>query len=470
MTVLIGLTYVVYFMVLGAGVRIAFNLMAKNKFVIRQKTEFFAHAFFQGVFLHIVLFNVMQVLTGSVWVLVSSVGLLTLTCFALILWQLKQGVSIESESAEHKQTVVVSILVVLASAFIYWNAYMLPNIAWDSWAVWEGKAEQWIIHGLNANIVRWEQWLDNDQALFNQAANYPDGLSLVYYLPKLLVNQGFAVTHVVYFFAFAMMTLLLVKRVAKFGASIYLQAFMVLIIYTTPIISNHLMMQGYADIWLAMYVLLIMLTLMDFKETGHAGIGIALLCYLITLPMLKLEGWIWLLLFVVSYALVWLWQNQHKNWVIGGTLLLLLVFVSGVINFSFPFGDVIINHQEIVIFNIINTPIQFVNITEQLLISFFWQNNWSLLWLGLPFLIFTFFSQSHDQASHVAQVFFIAALLCFLFLFYFTEASKWALDLTAINRLVLQLTPCYLFLLFKMLTQIESFQPKDQPTSINHSS
>ena len=460
MTLLTGFLYVIYFFVLGAGTRIAFNLFTKNKLIIGQKTEFLAHAFFQGVFFHIVFFNVLQLFYWSVPGLLICIGMLTFICALLIAWQLKQGLTVEGNNAQHKQTAVVTLVVIVGSFFIYWNGHMLPNIAWDSWAVWEGKAQQWIIHGLNFDIVRWAGWLENDHTLFNQAANYPDGLSLIYFLPKLIVNQSFAVTHVVYLFAFAMMTVLLVSRVAKYGASVYLQAFMVLIIYTTPLISNHLMIQGYADIWLAMYVLLIMLTLMDYKETGHRGVGITLLCYLAILPMLKLEGWVWLLLFILAYVLVWLWQSKRKNWIIGTALMLVFIVVSGIIDITLPFGDLIINHNRIVIFNLIDTPIQFVNITDQLLTSFFWQNNWSLLWLGLPFLIVTFFTQRHDHANHVAQVFFIAALLCFLFLFYFTEASKWALDLTAINRLVLQLTPCYLFLLFKMLSQIENYKPK----------
>ncbi len=460
MIVLIGFIYVVYFLLLGAGARFAFNMITNNQLVIAQKTEFIAHAFFQGVFLHIIFFNTLQLLNLSVSGLLTGVGLLILSSIATIFWQLRRGLTIETNPNNHKQAVVISLLIIIGSMFIYWNAYSLPNIAWDSWAVWEGRAQQWVNHGLGAEILRWDEWLQNDRALFNQAANYPDGLSLIYFLPKLLFNQGFAATQVVYLFAFALMTVLLVRRVAKNGTSIYLQAFMVLVIYTTPMISTHLMIQGYADIWLAMYVLLVMLTLMDYKETGYSGLGMSLLCYVAVLPMLKLEGWIWLILFFVAYLLVWLWQNKHRSWIFGAAVFLVLIFISGIINFSSSWGDLVINRHNITVFNLLNTPIEFINITDQLLASFFWQNNWSLIWLGLPFLMVSFFTQKHDQAHLVAQVFLITALLCFLFLFYFTEASKWALDLTAINRLILQLTPCYLFLLFRMLAHFEHFKPK----------
>jgi hypothetical protein len=385
---------------------------------------------------------------------------------ALIVWQLKRGLVIENSKTGNRHGAIIISLVIMGSVFIYWNGHMLPNIAWDSWAVWEGKAQQWVIHGLNADIVQLDKWLLTDQALFNQAANYPDGLSLIYYLPKLISNQGFAVTQLVYLFAFAMMTILLISRIAKGGASIYLQSFMVLIIYTIPMISNHLMIQGYADIWLAMYVLLIMLTMVDYQETKYRGIGITLLCYLAILPMLKLEGWVWMFMFILSYALVWLWQNHYKVWICVTTLLIIATVGWGIIDFTFPFGDLIIKHNQMVIFNIINTPIHFTNVSEQIMTSFFWQNNWSLIWLGLPFILITFFTQPHDKVIRVAQVFFIVALMCFLFLFYFTKASQWAVDLTAINRIILQLTPCYLFLLFKMLKQVENYKLEDKKAPV----
>ena len=459
MTVLFGLIYVIYFLLLGTGVRFAFNLFTKNQLSIESKTEYFAHAFFQGVFFHIVMFNILQLFHWPISGLLSLIGTVVLINLSLITWQFNSGLTVQAGKPRIKSAAAVLILVLIGSSLIYWTGHMLPNIAWDSWAVWEGKAEQWLVHGLHTDVVLWDQWILQNNALFNHAANYPDGLSLMYYLPKLIFNQGFAIMHVVNLFAFAMLTALLVSRVAKYGASIYLQIFMIMIIYTIPMINNHLMIQGYADIWMAMYLLLIMLTLMDYQETQHLGVGITLLCYLAILPLLKLEGWVWLLLFISSYLLVWLWQSKWRIWIWISLLAITLLIAFGFIDFSFKFGRLIINHERIVIFNLIDTPIQFFNITEQLLTSFFWQNNWSLIWLGLPFLIISFFTQRHDPASHIAQIFFITALLCFLFLFYFTEASQWALDFTAINRLVLQLTPCYLFLLFKMLAKIERYKP-----------
>ena len=157
MTVLTGFIYVIYFFVLGAGIRIAFNIFAQKQLIIVQKSEFIAHAFFQGVFFHIVLFNMLQLFDWSVSGLLFCVAMLILICTFLIAWQLRQGLIIKASNARHKQAAIVSLLVILGSIFIYWNTRLLPNIAWDSWAVWEGRAQQWIIHGLNVDIVRWDE-------------------------------------------------------------------------------------------------------------------------------------------------------------------------------------------------------------------------------------------------------------------------------------------------------------------------
>ncbi len=459
MTQLFGLLYALYFIILGYGIRAAFNWLTKRQLVIDKKTDFFAHAFFQGVFFHVVLFNLLQSMNLSNATVMLVLPVIMLACLVMIIRHiLNKGLKGQTMVPGIQNTVITGLLIAF-SVFIYWNGSLLPNIAWDSWAVWEGKAQQWVNHGLGADIMQWNNWINHEHAIFNPSANYPDGLSLIYFLPKFLLADGFAATQVVVLFAYAMMTLLLISRLAKIGAPRYFQVLMVVVIYTTPFVSNHLMIQGYADIWLAMYILLIMLSLMDYIDDAQVGVGLTVICYLLMLPMLKLEGWVWLLLFSLSYLLILLSNHRHKTRIyLGIAALLLIVVAFGGINLSFGMGDLIITAERITLFNLFDLQLQFVNITDALLISFFWQNNWSLLWLGLPFLLFSFFNKSHSRASQVSHVFLILALLCFLFLFYFTEASQWAQDLTAINRVVLQLTPCYLFLLFKMMVRIQGIQ------------
>ncbi len=400
-------------------------------------------------------YNVLQLLDlSNTYVLIVCL-LSLLLGLTLIVWHaLTSGITTEKIRPSKNDLVLIS-LSITCSGIIYWNSSQLPNMAWDSWMVWVGKADQWINHGLSIEINQLEAWAKDSHSVYNAAAHYPDGLSLIYFLPKLITSDYMNVTGILYLFAFVMITLLLLSRLDRLGAPFYLQLLMLVVLFTTPFINNHLMIQGYADIWMSMFIALIMLTFIDFHEKRDWGVGITLIAYLLMLPMLKIEGWIWLALFVIAHLMVKLMNHKHKNKIVLLTIVtsVLFLFLGG-INISLLPGNIIINTEKIEIFNLINSPIQFTNINESLLTGFFWQYNWSFIWVGLPFLLIYFVTSKHNKASQISHVFFTLALLCFMFLFYFTDASKWAQDLTALNRIVLQLTLSYLFLLFVMLTKL----------------
>ncbi|MFC3195488.1 hypothetical protein ACFODZ_14635 [Marinicella sediminis] len=465
MTVIYGLLYAAYFMLLGSGMRVMFNWVSGQHVLIHKKTEFFAQSFFQGIFLHVVLFNILQFFPlAHSWILILTGSLVSACLLVLILAQYHGKMLRFQSIAPTRLSLSLLVLVTAGTCLIYWNGRLLPNIAWDSWMIWEGKAKQWLAQGLNVEISQWQEWIGNPQAVFNVSAHYPDGISLLYFLPKLIFTDSNPVVHVLALVAYALTTLLMISRLAKFNTPGYLQLVFVMVMYSIPLINNHLMIFGYADIWMAMYVLLIMLTLMDYQDEGHQGTGLTIIGYLLLLPMLKLEGWVWLGLFVLAHLLVKAYRSRFRSHLaVVATVAIIVMMITDGIHLSTPLGQLIINSQQLVVFNLLNTPLEFSDIYAALLTGFFWQNNWSFIWLGLPFLLVTFFTQNQNRASQVSHVFMLLALLCFLFLFFFTTASQWARDLTALNRVVLQLTPCYLFLLFKMLSQLRGVADQPDP-------
>jgi hypothetical protein len=461
MMIITGLLYSIYFVILGLAARTSYHLISRSRLIIERKTDFMTHALFSGIFLHVLMFNVFQLvgINNQTALILTFVAVL-ISLAIIITHAIKFGAHAASIKPTKTNSVIIT-LVILGSLGIYWNGSQLPNIAWDSWMVWTGKANQWVNHGLSVPMNKMDGWLSSPNSIFNVSAHYPDGLPLIYFLPKLFNVTDSDTTYVLYLVTFAMMTLLLASRLQRKGASSYLQFFMVLVLYTTPLLNNHLMIGGYADIWMAMYIVLIMLTFIDYHEKRDLGVGITLICYLTMLPMLKLEGWVWLFLFIITHLIV-IAANHPDRLKIAGFFLavLLMVIALGGIKLTLPMGNITINTENIEIFHLIDANIQFVDITDEVLAGFIGQNNWSILWFGLPFLLISFFVNKHDHASQIAHVFFILALFCFFFLFYFTEASNWAKDLTALNRVVLQLVPCYIFLLFKMLNRLSGVQQK----------
>lgn len=460
MTFLAAVIYIFYFMGIGYGLLAGLSLANNNHANSRIQLNKLPYAFFLGLVIHVIIFNGLQlfetsrmsqlIIVAVIWLMFMSISIRHIYTFKQEPFNLNWA------------KVFPIIAICICSLLIYWNGSLLPNIAWDSWSVWEGKSQQWLQHGLHINIDQWQQWFQDNQSIFNHSAQYPDGLSLVYYLPGLLQLNAFGVVYIVYLFAFAMMTVLLVNKLTEFGAPVYLNLFFIAVLYTTPFISNHLVIQGYADLWLGMYVLLIVLSLIGYFEDRQLSTLLTTTCFLIILPMLKLEGWVWLFLFILAVLGVKLFNHDKGKWILIASLCLVLLFVIfGGINLSLPLGDLIINHERLVLFNLVDINFQFVNITNQLWISFFWQNNWSLLWVGLPFLLISFIKKSNSQAIQITHAFFVMSMLGILCLFYFTEASRWAIDFTAINRVILQLIPCYIFLLARLIVDINNKQTND---------
>lgn len=448
-----GLFYVIFLMLLGVASRITFSELTHNKNKIVVNFEFCIHSFFQGMLCLIVLLNAFQLLA------VTNNTVATLIVFTLLLSiaiVLKSILSSQFTMSEFNRSEFFFFSVVLASSLlIYINGALLPNIAWDSWSVWEGRANQWMAHGLGVKVALPQAWLYSDDSIFNLSANYPEGLSLLYFVPKLFTQSSFEITQILYFSAYAFTVLVLQNHIKEFGASYFLQLFFILLAFTLPLMGNHLMISGYADIWIAIILVLVLLTYIDYANYKKKAALITLLGYVCLLPMFKLEGWIWLTLLVLAHSVSVIKANKKAKFMLLGIVLLLIFLVWLGIDFETPFGPLILSSSQVNIFSLLKLQIEFTNISELLMSGLFWQNNWSLIWLGLPFLFISFFTQKQDSTSNTIHLFFTLSILSVLFLFYFTKASQWAEDFTAINRIVLQLTPCYLLLLFRMLTQFE---------------
>ncbi|MDJ1140445.1 hypothetical protein [Marinicella marina] len=464
MSFFIGLCLVFFLLMLGCAFRFGFSLLAQHKQPLQLDIDFVIHAFFQGILVLILMLNFVQFFTLSNQAITMLLLLMALiSCMVVLIGGLKLPFKIERPDPP---TLIVTALTISCSILIFIASHSLPNMAWDSWAVWEGKADQWFYHGLSSPIETWENWINGQNLLYNQSANYPDGLSLLFFTAKLATTNAFSAIHVLYLFAFTATTLLLANRIRDWEGSLFMQVFLVLVLYTTPLISNHLMIIGYADIWIGMILAMAMIAYLDCYKFKTKGALITLVGYLTLLPMFKLEGWVWLILLLLSHALLYLYKNKTSRIALGvfavGLLLIIVLFG---INIDTPFGQFKLSSEGLTVFTLIDSELSFTDVTDLLMSGFFWQNNWSLIWLGLPFLICSYLINSHSTAERVVHVFFVSAILSFLFLFYFTEASKWAVDFTAVNRVILQLTPCYVFLLFKMLTGWQGKNGSETPAT-----
>jgi hypothetical protein len=90
--------------------------------------------------------------------------------------------------------------------------------------------------------------------------------------------------------------------------------------------------------------------------------------------------------------------------------------------------------------------------------SLFLLPNWSLLWyLLLPLVAWRWRQLQRPDAAMLGLLLAYGMLFLFV-LFFFTDASRWAEDLTSLNRLLMHLVPLLLFWMALL-----ACPPRDRP-------
>lgn len=445
--------YTLYFMSLGIGFRLAVIKFMGIDLHKRRLSNLLAHGLFTGLLIHVLILNLLQ-LSGSHNALVLSVmALIFLACVIYTFYvTVKSGTIHNSTRINHQQVITITAIM-LASGVMIYNSYYVPNLAWDTWTVWVARAKQWYFHGLSVNFVQPHEWLKLNESLLNLSSHYPDGLSLIIYPMLYVSDTAKPMLLGLYLVIYGFLVLLMCNRLQKLQAPLTTRLFLVLVMYSTPLMVTHLLLPGYADLIMAVYILLIMLSLLDYNDMPKPALRLVIIAYALMLPMIKLEGWVWLMVFVFSHTFI-MWFNIRQRLLILSVMAAVFVlwWLTGGISWDTPFGPLIITPQEINLLNKAYVSFAFTDVSGALIAGLLWQFNWSLLWLGLPFLVVYMVAFKHNKAQQVSHLFFGLALALIVSLFYLTPAAKYALDFTAINRIILQLMPCYIFLLFSLLT------------------
>ena len=453
--ILLTFLYIVYLITLGIGIRLAVIKIMAIEPHPRRLSNLLAHGLFMGIFAHVSLLNILQWLGNNNVLILVFMALFFLACSSLIGYTIVKSGRIHLSTQISRHQAITLLLIILASCLVAYNSYHVPNLAWDTWTVWLGRAKQWYYHGLGVSLTQPQEWVNSNVGLLNLSSHYPDGLSLIFY-PLLFISDTIKpLLMILYLVIYAFLVLLICNRLQKIGAPLYLRLFLVVIMYSTPLLVNHLLLPGYADLIMAVYILLIMLGLLDYNDQGKSALRLAIMAYALMLPLIKIEGWVWLIIFLFSHSFI-MWFNLKQRLFILSAMVAVFVLwlVLGGLSLTTPYGPLIISPAEINLFNKAYLSFGLTNVTEAVFNGVIWQLNWSLLWFGLPFLGFYMVVLKHNKAKQVSHLFFVLALFVILALFYLTPAAKYALDYTAINRIFLQLMPCYIFLLFSMLTAV----------------
>lgn len=361
----------------------------------------------------------------------------------------RRRVSASAAAADGEWRVVTFGCIALLAvhfALVVWQARLLPTLPWDAWTTWIGKAQAWYAAPTWSEFVTPDAWLaaDDPNVRATLAPHYPEAI------PRLAVWVASAAGAFDTGAVNAWWPLLwLALGAALFGASrrdgmrrdaAAAAAFAAL---SLPLVNAHVALAGYADLWMAALVALAAIHLSrGLRERRWADV-LAGVLFAALLPAVKHEGAVWLLCLAAASV----WTALSPRWRIALPLAALIVVASGLMLGGLPIpapglGIVTLRWGAIDIPGIGELALFWRPVLPQVLSTLFALPNWHLLWFALPVVLAMRAGRLVRDRGDTAVAAFLALGFSFLFvLFFFTDASAWAENLTSVNRVLLHVAP-----------------------------
>jgi hypothetical protein len=357
-----------------------------------------------------------------------------------------------------------------AAASLAWRAFIAlreillrPTFPWDAWDAWAVKSKAWFLLGHYAPFVPMGQWIAgaSGESYSGPAWSYPSALAWlqvwfasaaggwvepIVNLPWLALWIGMLFGH------YGQWRALGLSRVRAMAFVYFLGSL--------PLVTVHVALAGYADLWIAAMIGFATLAWVRWLEQHDRNqLALACLCVL-SLPWIKLEGAVWMLIFagVAGYCSL---PRRRRRYVLGAIAVVVVI-------------GAMVGHLKVPLFGLgwvgLSLHAIEVPVIGTLAIAFhpdalagagaslFAQPSWHLLWYLAPIVVIWRWRQFREVRAARALGGFLAASLGFLgFLFLFTDAAQWAESYTAINRLMMHIVPVLITLL-AILTRDADFR------------
>ena len=361
----------------------------------------------------------------------------------------------------------VSLLLALAFASIAWRVWMAlreillrPTFPWDAWDAWAVKSKAWFMLGHYVPFVAMKDWIaqNGPDSFTGVAWSYPSTLGWIQVW--FASAAGGWVEPIVNLPWFALWIGLLLAHYGQWralGLSKTRARIAIYLLASLPLITVHVALAGYADLWVAALFGFAVLAWMRWLRERNRGQLLVFVCCVLLLPLLKLEGAVWLLLF----AVVAVFGALRRTWRTYVVLACAVVVLIGL-----ALGKLILPLLTLGWVHVDPHTIE-VPVLGPLAIAWhsgafggtvrtlFEQPNWNLLWWIAPIIVVWRWRELRDQEPLRLLGCLLAICIAFLmFLFLFTDAARFAESFTAINRLVMHVVPALITMLALLLRDV----------------
>jgi hypothetical protein len=349
--------------------------------------------------------------------------------------------------------------IVMRLAVIGSEVLLRPTFPWDAWSAWAVKPKAWFLLGHHVPYVPMSEWLANPGQDLRTSAiwDYPELLAWVQiWFASAAGSWNEPLINSVWVGVLAAIGLASYGQWRALGIRSGMAMLLVYGLLSLPLLDAHAALAGYADLWVAAALGMSMLCWLRGLRERNSGQWLLAALFALSLPLIKLEGAVWLLLFV-SVAILDLLSTRWR-WIVLASVVASTAIGMATGGFQIPvfgLGWIHVAWGQVTIPALGELDLYWRPVGSAMLSGLLTLPNWHLLWYLVPLVIVLRWPIIATEHAARALGSLLAGCALFLFvLFFFTDASAWAENYTSANRLVLHIVPAVFSLMALLLLDV----------------
>lgn len=332
---------------------------------------------------------------------------------------------------------------------IWWQ----PLYPWDAWTTWTVRPRVWSEWHQLVPFVDPQRWLaDTTGSVYTiHAWTYPYTVPLLALWPTLAYGAwNETAANLPWLGAALALGLGFYGQARLWGVAPLTALIFTWLLLSLPLLDTHVALAGYADLWLATVFGLAVIAFFQWARDGDRRQGWLALLLALTCPVIKLEGVVWLLLFLPM-----LLTARLRGWwllALAGMVLALgwAWWSTGGVEFGIPgLGEFRLTPALIQVPYLGRFALGYRGGWDPVVMNFLVLANWHLLGylmlLTVGVAMMSVFKHGAARWQWAGLVFVVTSLLALFVLFFLTDAQRWAEQYTSINRVLLEFVPAFLF-------------------------
>ena len=315
-----------------------------------------------------------------------------------------------------------------------------PLFPWDATMHWATKARVWFDAQAIVPFVDNLRWLElgGEGVYTDHHPGYPITTPLLQlWLSLALGRWDESLMNLPWLLCLTGLALAFYGQARAAGGSALTAIIFTYLLVSLPLLNTHVALAGYSDLFLGAFYAAALMAFHNWSVSRQPAQAVLALVFALYCPLIKNEGFFWLLTFLPALVVVLLPWRRAMTLLCGAVLILVLLL-------AFLPPDLVIAGNSLG-----DLKLKFhTGVFSGIATSIWVQDNWHLLGFLLPALTFLILLSGRGVAARYRGigVALLSAIALLLSLFLFTRHSLGAVRFSSLGRISLQLVPSLMFL------------------------